>query len=107
MERMRKSHDDRDYNDCILAAKSIIENDRNSQIFYQKSQSYICSCNSKAKNTKEAIESCSELLKSNPNDAETLYNRAQAYIIEENLDDGEYFYLIIFESNKIYIFFKI
>ena len=90
IERMKKSHDERDYNDCIIAAGLIIENDKNSQVFYQKSQSYICSCNSKAKNTKEAIETCSEMLKNNPNDAETLYNRAQAYILEENLDDGKF-----------------
>lgn len=89
LERMKKSHDDRDYNDCIVAAKLVIDNDKNSQVFIQKSQSYICSCNSKAKNTREAIDSCSDLLRINPNDAEALYNRAQAHITEENLDDGK------------------
>ena len=88
IERMRKSHDESNYADCVSTAQTIIGQHPNSMSFYTKCQSYICSCQSKAKNTAEAIEACSDLLKKLPNDAETLYNRAQAYIVDEQLENG-------------------
>ena len=88
IERMRKSHDENNYADCVSTAQTIIDQHPNSMSFYTKCQSYICACQSKAKNTAEAIEACSELLRKLPNDAETLYNRAQAYIVDEQLENG-------------------
>ena len=85
---MRKSHDENNYADCVSTAQTIIDQHPNSMSFYTKCQSYICACQSKAKNTAEAIEACSELLRKLPNDAETLYNRAQAYIVDEQLENG-------------------
>lgn len=89
IEKMKKAHDEQRYDECITAAKSVINQDPNSHSFKLKGQSFICSCNSKAKNIKQAIESCSEVLKSNPNDAEALFNRAQAYIVDEELEKAQ------------------
>lgn len=40
-------------------------------------------------NSKQAIEACGEVLKLSPNDAEALYNRAQAYIVDEELEKAQ------------------
>jgi hypothetical protein len=106
IERMKKSHDQGDYADCVKTASQIIDQDPRAFNFYLKSQSYICSCHTKAKNTAEAIKTCGELLDKNPNDAETLYNRAQAYIIDEQLELGKILYFLL--NFKLFIlFFKV
>jgi DnaJ homolog subfamily C member 3 len=90
IERMRKSSDEQNYNECVNAANSLIDMDANARSFHIKAKSYICSCNSKAKNNKQAIDSCTELLKMQPSDTEALYNRAQAYISDEQLELGNW-----------------
>lgn len=89
IERMKKSHDEGDYSECVQTATTIKNLDSNSLQFFLKSQSYICSCQTKNKDSVQAIKSCSEYLRRNPDDAETLYNRAQAYILEEDLDNAQ------------------
>ncbi len=88
IERMRKSHEENLYDECVKSAQMVMNHDRGSHFFVQKGRSYMCICNSKAKNTKEAIQVCSQLLDNNPNDSEALYYRAQAYINEELLEQG-------------------
>jgi DnaJ family protein C protein 3 len=96
---MKKSSESNDYNDCIYAALKIQEHDPNSVNFYIKSQSYVCSCYTKAQQTTEAIKHCSDLLRKHPNDAEALYNRAQAYIIDEQLDLGNFSFFLFPPTN--------
>ena len=88
IESMKKSHDEQRFDECVSTARNVIAHDTNSQHFRFKGHSFICSCYSKAKNGKLAVESCTEALKINPNDVDTIYNRAQAYIVEEELDNG-------------------
>jgi DnaJ homolog subfamily C member 3 len=88
IENMKKSHDESRYDDCIRAAQSIIELVGQSKKFIQQGESFICACNSKAKYTQKAIETCTKVLNDNENDIEALYNRAQAYITEENYDEA-------------------
>lgn len=89
IEKMKKSHDENNFPECIKAAHSIQELDSSSLPFYLKSQAYICSCHVKSKDAVEAIKACTECINKNPNDADTLYNRAQAYILEEQLEDAQ------------------
>ncbi|CAF0716886.1 unnamed protein product [Brachionus calyciflorus] len=86
LDKMKKSHDENRFSECLSEADSVISQDPQSHVFRHKAQSFICSCNTKARESKKAIETCSEVLKQSPNDADALYNRAQAYIIEEDLD---------------------
>lgn len=89
IEKMKKSHDENNFSECIKSATSIKDLDPSSLQFYLKSQSYICSCHLKSKNSVDAINSCTEYINKNPSDAETLYNRAQAYILEEQLEEAQ------------------
>lgn len=89
LDRMKKAHDGNKFGECVSEANLVISQDPSSHAFRLKAQSFICSCNSKAKEGKKAIESCSEVLKSNSNDADALYNRANAYIVEEELDKAQ------------------
>lgn len=89
IERMTKAHDERNYGECVSTAETIKELDRSSMPFYLKCQSFICRCQTKDEDATKAIESCSEYLKRNPNDAETLYNRAQSYILDEQLEKAQ------------------
>lgn len=89
IERMTKAQDERNYAECVSTAETIKNLDRNSMPFYLKCQSFICRCQTKDEKATEAIDSCSEYLKRNPNDAETLYNRAQSYILDEQLENGK------------------
>ena len=86
---MKKSHDEQRYDECLTNAQQVFNHDKDANIFRLKAQSHMCSCNSKAKKTKEAIEICTLLIKTSPNDAESYYNRAQAYIADELYDAAQ------------------
>ena len=88
LERMNKASNEQNFAECISAANQVMNHDKNSHFFKHRGLSFICSCNSRAKNTNEAVKACSEVITSNPNDAEALYYRAQAYIVDELLDQG-------------------
>ena len=89
LERMRKANDDQNWSECVSSAQLVIDMDKNAHSFISKGKSAICMCQSKAKNTKDAISACEEVLKQNPNDADALYYRAQAYIVDELLDKAQ------------------
>ena len=89
IDNMKKSHDEQRYDECITSAQQVFNHDAEAHTFRLKAQSYMCSCYSKAKKTKEAIDVCTLLIKNNPNDAESLYNRAQAYIADELYESGK------------------
>lgn len=89
IDRMRKSYDENMIHDCVITAESIQKLDPNSVNFYLLSQKYICKSDIKAQDGLAAIKSCGEFIKKNPNDADVLYNRAQAYILEEQLDEAQ------------------
>lgn len=89
LERMRKASDEKSYGECVESAQSVLSHDPNSASFKQKANSYLCSCQSRAKLSKEAITACTNVLASNPSDSEALYYRGQAYIVEELLDKGK------------------
>lgn len=89
IERMRKAHDEQDYKECVSTALTIQTLDPNSMNFYLQTQAFICKCLTKDNDPSEAIMECSEYLKRNPNDADVLYNRAQAYIMEEQLEEAQ------------------
>jgi hypothetical protein len=103
IERMRKASDEQNYNECVNAANSLVAMDANARSFHIKAKSYICSCNSKAKNSKQAIDSCTELLKMRPSDSEAFYNRAQAYITDEQLELGDLIYFLFLNLKKVKI----
>ena len=87
---MKKSHDEQRYDECLTSADQVFNHDNEAFTFRSKAQSYMCACNSKAKKTKEAIDICSLLIKNNPNDGESYYNRAQAYIADELYEQGKF-----------------
>lgn len=94
LEGMRKASDESRFDECVRSANSVIAHDPNSSSFKQKANSYLCSCQSRAKQPKQAIESCSEVLKTNPSDSDALYYRGQAFIADEQLDKGSRFFYL-------------
>ena len=89
LERMRKANEEQNWAECVSSAESVIAMDKNAHNFIQKGRSFVCACQSKAKNTKQAVDACSEVLRQNANDADALYYRAQAYIVDELLDKAQ------------------
>ena len=90
MDKMRKAHDEQRYAECVTQANLVINNDPNSLAFRLKGLAHICMCQSKAKNVKEAVQACSDVLKAQPNDIEALFHRAQAYIVDEQLESAQH-----------------
>lgn len=88
IEKMKKSHDENNFGECVKTATTIKGLDSSSLPFYLKCQAFICSCLTKSEDTAGAIKACSEYIVKNPSDANTLYNRAQAYILEEQYDEA-------------------
>lgn len=86
IDRMRKGLEENRYDECIAGANQLIKFDANSHTFIAKGNSYICTCSTKAKDTKLSIESCGTVISQNANDVDALYNRAQSYIADEKLD---------------------
>jgi polyhydroxyalkanoate synthesis regulator protein len=89
IERINKNQEDKNYNECVKLAKELVNFDTNSFQFMYKGFSYQCSCGSKSSNSKESIKACDEAIKMMPNDSENLYNRGQAYILEEDFELGK------------------
>lgn len=89
IEKTKKSLEEQKYAECVASARQMIQHDEKAQSFINKGQSFVCSCSSKGKDTKVAVESCTKVLDNAPNDAEALYNRAQAYITDELLEQGK------------------
>ena len=87
----KRSHDENDFGECVRTASTIKELDPGSLPFFLKCQAFICSCHTKSQDAAAAVKSCTEYIVKNPSDANTLYNRAQAYILEEQYDDGKLF----------------
>lgn len=88
IDNMRRASDENRLDECVRSAQAVIAHDPKSVSFKIKALGYLCSCQSKAKQAKQAIESCSELLKLTPDDSSALYHRGQAFIVEEQLDKG-------------------
>lgn len=89
IQKMSKAHDENNFGECVKTANTIKELDTSSLPFYLKCQAVICSCLTKSEDTTGAIKACSEYIVKNPSDANTLYNRAQAYILDEQYDDAQ------------------
>jgi len=89
LEGMRRASDESNFDECVRSAQQVLAHDPKSASFKLKANSYLCSCNSRAKHSSQAIESCSEVLKSNPQDADAHYHRAQAHIVDEQLDKAQ------------------
>lgn len=88
IEKMKKAHDENNFGECVKTANTIKGLDSSSLPFYLKCQSFICSCLTKSEDTARAIKECSDYIVKNPSDANTLYNRAQAFILDEQYDNG-------------------
>lgn len=73
------------YDECVEKGKAALRTEPDVMPLVAQVRGRICHCHSKAGNTAEAIEACSEALDLSPDDVRPLCDRAEAY-----LNDGQY-----------------
>ncbi|KAM7302891.1 dnaJ homolog subfamily C member 3 [Ixodes scapularis] len=73
------------YAECVDKCRAALRTEPDVPQLVQHVRGRMCHCHSKAGDVREALETCSEALKLDPNDLRALCDRAEAY-----LNDGQY-----------------
>lgn len=76
------------YQECVDKAKQILKTEPNVFHYVIKAKSFICHCNSKVGNIKEAFISCNEVLDQDPDNIDALIDRAETFIANEQFDEA-------------------
>ncbi|XP_077987688.1 dnaJ homolog subfamily C member 3-like [Glandiceps talaboti] len=76
------------YDDAIDKLTATMKTEDKVPEFIERAKQKICTCHSKNKNAKEAIEICSEILESNEEDLDALIDRAEAFIANEQYEEA-------------------
>lgn len=88
LKSMQQFRADSQYNECAEKGESSLKLVKDSQLLTLHVKAKICHCLNKAGSSTEAIASCSEYLKNEPDDVNVLCDRAEAYINLEQFDDA-------------------
>lgn len=73
------------FDECVDKGKAALRTEPDVPQIVQHVKGRLCHCHSKAGHTREAVDSCSDALRLNPEDTRALCDRAEAY-----LADGQY-----------------
>ena len=90
LETIRDATSQSRWNDCMETARQVLKlsSDSSSSLFVYRAHSSLCTCMSRGKSpAKETIQTCTEVLDTyHVSDAEVLVSRAEAYILNEELE---------------------
>ncbi|CAF3645273.1 unnamed protein product [Adineta steineri] len=90
LESIRDAISQSNWNECLNKANQVLKlsSDPSSHAFIYRAHSSLCTCMSRGKSpAKETIDKCTEVLDTyHVSDAEILISRAEAYILNEQLD---------------------
>ncbi|VDK58347.1 unnamed protein product [Gongylonema pulchrum] len=83
--------------DCLEKAIQILKVEKKVENIQLDVYRQTCKCHLHAGHIAESIEACSEVLKyGDPNDVDVLCDRAEAYLTNEQYDDGVSQFLCVF-----------
>lgn len=73
----------------MFKLKAALKHEKENPKFVVNAKEKMCQCYVKGGNSKEAIEVCSETIEIEPQNANAYCDRAEAYLLEDNLDEGK------------------
>lgn len=88
IEATEKAINQEKWSDCVSNANKMLKTESKVNDFVLRAKNFLCHCNSKAENAKEAIEICTEVLEEERDNVDALCNRADAHIINEDFQEA-------------------
>lgn len=76
------------YDECLNKAKQFMKTEPSEEFYQLKGEGYLCHCNAKGGHIQEALKICNRLLNKNPDNAEALMDRAEAYLASEKWEEA-------------------
>jgi len=80
--------DQNNYKDAIFKLNAALKLENSNQKFIVSAKEKICTCNVKEKEAKEAIKVCTETIELEPQNAIAYCDRAEAHLLDDNLDQA-------------------
>lgn len=77
-----------DWTACLEGAGRMLKVESKVEPLNLKARSHYCRCHVEAKNVQSALDSCSEVLSSYPDDIDALCNRGEAHILNEAFEEA-------------------
>lgn len=87
-EDATKYMDKNEHNDALFKLKAALKLESQNQKFVVKAKEKMCTCYLKIQNSKDAIKLCTETIELEPQNAYAYCDRAEAYLLEDKLDDA-------------------
>ncbi|CAH1782195.1 unnamed protein product [Owenia fusiformis] len=88
MDSIQNFKNEQRWDDCTSKAKSMLQTEPDAFHYVMRAKSHMCHCESKAEHIKEAFEHCNEVLGMDENNIETLCDRAEVYLVNEQYDEA-------------------
>ncbi|KAK6487139.1 dnaJ-like protein subfamily C member 3-like isoform X1 [Huso huso] len=88
------------YTDAISKYESVMKTEPNVPYYTMQAKERVCHCLSKNQQAHEAIETCTEVLKSDPHNVNVLKDRAEAYLLDEQYHEAVRDYETAQEHNE-------
>lgn len=97
----------------MFKLNAVLKHESENPKFVVNAKEKMCQCHLKEGNSKDAIKLCSETIEMEPQNAHAYCDRAEAYLLEDNLDEGKclyfgififYFYHAIYKEVMFFIF---
>lgn len=88
IQSVEKAISEQAWPDCILKVQQMLKLENHIDRFVDRAASHFCHCHSQAKNIREALEHCNEVLSKHPDDIDALCNRGEIFILNEQFDEA-------------------
>jgi len=92
--------DQEKWGDALMKLRAALKLEGQNYKFVVNAKEKMCHCHAKEQNTKEAIQVCSETIEMEKQNVNALCDRADSYLLEDNLDDALKDYQSALEINK-------
>lgn len=86
LQDAQKYMDNNQYDDALLKLNAAYKFESDNYKFVTNIREKMCTCHVKVQNAEEAIEACTETIKLEPNNFNAYCDRAEAYLLQDNLD---------------------
>lgn len=86
LQDAQKLMDKQQYGDALLKLNGALKLENRNHKFLASIKEKMCTCHVKEQSSKQALKACSEVIELEPNNANAYCDRAEAYLLEDNLD---------------------
>ncbi|KRX95561.1 DnaJ -like protein subfamily C member 3 [Trichinella pseudospiralis] len=88
LETVEKAVAEKQWQKCLDSSDAMLKLEKSEQNVVLLAKSSKCKCFIKLEKSDDAVETCSEVLRANPDDLQALLNRAEAYMMNQAYDEA-------------------